>query len=408
MKNKILVYNILFESLLFFSSFCYIKFFNIGSNSDLQIYYFVIGVIGIILFNFKKLNKKLLKSFLILFSVLTFNFFIDKSNLLSFFRGSYAYISFLIIFFVFYKLCLKIDLKKIERRIKIYFLIWNMVGIIQLFNNSYLTFWRNRVGIGNGRGSISLGTEPAYFAFFLILSSLILYSLNENNKKYFVYSLVSTLFLAKSFTGTGYLIVIIFLLYLNKKNSLKIIFLGIIIIILFVIIGHNISQDNKYRIFRLLRLAVYNPTSFFLKDGSAKIRVMSLLFSLKGGIDSYFIPNGFSTWGKYCTQMSMKYKDFLLIDNVEYYQLILSGVNELPSNNINTMFGGIIYELGIIGIFFYWKIYKICKNKKIWWIILILGIDGLNITNPYLAILLAINYLKYKKVRQNENIILNK
>lgn len=66
------------------------------------------------------------------------------------------------------------------------------------------------------------------------------------------------------------------------------------------------------------------------------------------------------------------------------------------SNNINTMLGGMIYELGFIAIIFYYYMYKICSDKRIWFIIVIWGLDGLNITNPYFGILMGLNYFLYK------------
>lgn len=396
-------YDIFFEIIFFFSSFCYIKFFNLGTNTDLQLYYFITSLIFLIL-TIKKINKEILIITIILFSVLIYNFFLDYNDFSSYFRGSYGYISFLVVFYTTYKFCNIIELKKIEKRVKNYFTLWSIVAIIQVFDNSLLIFWRNRATIGGGRGSISFATEPAYFVFFLILSSSILYSINPKNKYYFLISLLFSVILAKSFIGMLFLLIIIIIVYLGKKNVIKIIIIGIIGIIAIPTLVSFIPVDTEYRFLRLMKSILNNPKLLLLKDGSAKTRIFHIVFSLKGSLENIMFPNGFSSWGEYAKLSLIKYEENFLLNQSEIIELM----EKKSPNNINTMFGGMIYELGILGLIFYWFIYKICMNKKIWLIILVLSIDGLNITNPYFGILLGINYFLYKnkqikKVRGNLN-----
>lgn len=287
---------------------------------------------------------------------------------------------------------------------KNYFTLWSIVAIIQVFDNSLLIFWRNRATIGGGRGSISFATEPAYFVFFLILSSSILYSINPKNKYYFLISLLFSVILAKSFIGMLFLLIIIIIVYLGKKNIIKIIIIGIIGIIAIPTLVSFIPVDTEYRFLRLMKSILNNPKLLLLKDGSAKTRIFHIVFSLKGSLENIMFPNGFSSWGEYAKLSLIKYKENFLLNQSEIIELM---ERKIP-NNINTMFGGMLYELGILGLIFYCFIYKICMNKKIWLIILVLSIDGLNITNPYFGILLGINYFLYKnkqikKVRGNLN-----
>lgn len=403
-------YNIFFELILFFSSFCYIKFFNFGTSTDLQLYYFIICLLFLII-TIKKIDKTILISTTLLLITLIFNLFIDYKDFFSFFKGSYSYISFVVVFYSIYKLCKKITIKKIEKRIKFYFILWNIAGIIQLFDNSLVIFWRNRITIEGGRGSISFGTEPAYYVFFLILSSMILYSINKKNKYYFCISLFFSGILAKSFTGMFYLLIIIVLIYLNKRNILKMIPVVSVLIITLIIFGYNIPQNAEYRILKLLRGVVRNPFLLLIKDGSARTRIIHIFFSFKGSLENLLLPNGFSRWYRYMITSLIEYKDFFMLTNEEILILKKKLVEKIIiKNEINTMVGGIIYELGFIGICFYYFIYRICLNKKVWLIIMILSIDGLNIANPHLAILLGINYFLYKSKLQekaNENKIFN-
>lgn len=170
-------------------------------------------------------------------------------------------------------------------------------------------------------------------------------------------------------------------------------------ILLIIFFSYNIPENTDYRILKLLRGFIRNPYMLMLKDDSARARVITFFFSIKGSLEHFFLPNGFSTWNRYTAQGLIEYKDLFLLNNnyiLILKQKIVKGVLAFKSNNINSMFGGMIYELGFIGLSFYYYIYKICLNKKIWIIIMILSIDGLNITNPYLAILLGINYFLYK------------
>lgn len=255
--------NIFLEIILFFSSFCYLKFFNVGTATDLQLYYFVFSCI-FLFFTIKKVDKIVLISGVTLTLLLSFNFILDYKDLLSYFRGGFAYISFLVVFYTFYKLCKKIDIKIIESRIKLYFITWNLVGIIQMIDNTLFIFWRNRDGMAGGRGSISLATEPAYYVFFLILSSLILYSIDSKNRYYFLISLLLAVVVAKSFTGVFYLLIFTVIIYMNKKNILIVSLFSLIMLILIIIFAQNIPKDTDYRILMLLKRFVENPAKLFL------------------------------------------------------------------------------------------------------------------------------------------------
>lgn len=391
------------ELILFFSSFCYLKFFNLGTKSDLQIYYFIVSFIVLIVSSLIKINKNMIKVLLCLAIISLWNLRIDYINSLSFFRGIFGYLSFTVVFFAIYKILNKKNLNLVERRIKIYFWIWNIVALFQIIDKSLFIFWRYRASMGQGRGAVSFATEPAYFSFFLILSSLILYSIDKKNKKYLIYSFISCSVLARSFIGIVYLSIIIFICYLNKKNLFKILGTAILILLLEYIIIQYLPENSPYRVVRLLKQFLKEPFLIFLKDKSIRERIIHIIFSLKGSCENFFMPKGFSTWVKYSSINRIIYKDFFSFDirEIEKYTLYVFDKKNIINNNINTMLGGIFYELGFLGFIFYHKIYKICLNKKVWIIILILSLDGLNITNPYLAILLAINYFLYKNRKIN-------
>lgn len=386
------------EIILFFSSFCYLKFFNIGTNSDIQPYYFIVALLSILII--KKIDRIDFICFIILFLVFSYNLFLDYKNLFDYFKGCYSYLSFFIIFYIFYKLCTIENIKIIEKRIKLYFIIWNLVGIVQIFDNSLITFWRTRATIGNGRGSISFGSEPAYYVFFLILSSLILYLINKKNKWYFLISFFIALGLAKSFEGVFYLLIINIIIFFKKENIWKIILLLFLFIFIILLLNSIIPENNNYRILNLLKMFLDNPLELFLRDGSARVRIIHPFFSIKGSFENLFFPNGFTKWGEYVKYSLLEYSNKFYLSNDELE--IISNSNF--SNNINTMFGSIIYELGFVGLIFYYYIYRICLDKKIWLILMILSIDGFNITNPYLGILLGISYFLYKKNKLGDKI----
>lgn len=363
-----IIKNILFELILLTASLCYIKFFNIGTNTDIQIYYFIFCSIYIFVCFIEKKNKKIqyfnikVIIYLIIFFIGTFiiELVTSKINII-YFRILYSYTSFLCVFMCFINLYNDFSIKKIEKRIKFYYWAWNIVGFIQVFEKLAFTTWTNRVGSDSVRGSISLGSEPFYYALYLILSSLILYLINEKNKKYIIISLFPILFFAKSSQGLIYIFIIILIMFFNKKKIFSNFLLTIILLLIIIFLFAFLKESRIYLNFSKLLL---NPKQLLKQDGSIGSRILQWIILWKGSEENFFLPNGFTRWSNYFRENITNY-----IDLFPWIKYVLNRETD-KINKIGSMLGAMFFELGIVfTVFFYGKIYLILRkyDKKIFW-----------------------------------------
>lgn len=367
--------NILFQITLFFSIFCYTKFFNLGTNSDIQIYYFLCSILSLLLITKKKIIERNLVIIFILVNI--YILICEKIRIFSYLRGLYSYISMGVLAYLFYNFCFFIKLKNIEKILKFYYWLWGIVGIIQMIDKNFGIFWINRVTHGEGRGSLSFSPEPAYYVFFLIMISLILYTINIKNRKFFITSFILTLISAKSAIGSIYLLMINNIIFYRKERIGKYISIIIFIVLILCISLYFNYERVDLRIIRIIRGLLENFGKFIEQDGSIQARITHIYYSIKGSYENFFLPNGFSKWN-------------------DYMNYIFNRKNTKDVSNINTMFGGMLYELGgLLTFFYYFRLRKILINKKFFLILLILSIDGLNITNPLYGIFIGINYYIY-------------
>ena len=364
--------NILFQITIFFSVFCYTKFFNLGTNSDIQIYYFLFSFVSLLLISKKKIPEGKLVTIFILVNIYILLF--EKIRFFSYLKGIYSYVSMGIVTYTFYNFCFLIKLKKIERILKFYYWIWGITGIIQMLNKNFGVFWINRITYGGGRGSLAFSPEPAYYVFFLIMISLTLYTINIKNKVYFLCSLILALISAKSTVGSLYLVIINIIIFYKKRNLGRYLFFVIFILLVICSIIYINYERIDLRIIRIARGILENLKKFIEQDGSIQTRINHIYYSIKGSIESFFLPNGFSKWN-------------------DYMNFIFHRQNTKDVSNINTMFGAMLYELGgVITFFYYFRLKRILINKKFFLILLFLSLDGLNITNPLYGVFIGINY----------------
>ena len=189
--------------------FPYIKFFNIGTNTDTQFYSIILGLIIIIIYLINRkfiINKKYVQISTYMFFVIIVCLIVDiKYNIFDigdFVRGIYGYVSIIIIPFASF-ISIKILMhSKLEKILKIFYGIWTGIGVLQIFNRNIFTGWRIRKVITSDRGVISLANEPAYFVIILLMITLILLIINYNkNKKYMILTILSSILLAQNAVG---------------------------------------------------------------------------------------------------------------------------------------------------------------------------------------------------------------
>ncbi|MEG2347702.1 MAG: hypothetical protein RSA05_06460 [Cetobacterium sp.] len=357
--------------------FPYLKLFGIGMRTDIQIYGFLMGVIVLII-NFKKLKfgNNCKNDCIHLFICVLILFVVNKKMDL---RGIFCYVSLIIIFLVGNGLTL--TKQKILKLLKINYFIWSFVGCIQYFDNSLLLFWRDKFIIKGGRGSISLATEPAYFSIQLILLTLIILKLERKSKKYSLITLFISLIISKSAVGLLYSFILVLIIYKNKikRNKIKyslllILFLGGLSIFIYF------NQDS--RIVKLMSKVIDNPIALIRNDGSLGIRIAHFYLGILGSIENYLLPNGTINFGEY---YFYKVKEYFYIFYWSKY------IKKSIINKNVSMLSGFIYELGVFSILIFRVLCRNLKYKEVsFYIILVMGLNGLNLTNPLFPFLLAI------------------
>ena len=266
--------------------FPYIKFFNIGTNTDTQFYSIILGLIIIIIYLINRkfiINKKYVQISMYMFFVIIVCLIVDiKYNIFDigdFVRGIYGYVSIIIIPFASF-ISIKILMhSKLEKILKIFYGIWTGIGVLQIFNRNIFIGWRIRKVITSDRGVISLANEPAYFVIILLMITLILLIINYNkNKKYMILTILSSIVLAQNAVGVVYsiLLYIVFnIKNINIKTLIKFITIPFIFIIA-LLIYMNIDKDS--RLTHLLSQLILNPLDLIFTDISLKICTCIYIF----------------------------------------------------------------------------------------------------------------------------------
>lgn len=377
--------NIILNIFLITTFFPYIKFFNIGTNTDTQFYAVIFGAIICSIYsiiNNLKVKKVYifltLYMFFLIFIIFIIGIYKSDGTILNIIKGSFPYISIAIIPWATNILLNCMEFKHLEWVLKLFYLIWTIVGCIQIFNPLYLTGWRERAIITDDRGAISLANEPAYFIIVLILISMILIVLNyKRNKKFMVYNVIIAIFIAQNAVGTIYGVCLLLIMNANKINLKTILKILSLITIVSIGIYIYVSVNKSDRISVLTLEMINNPIGILFKDASLNIRFAHLYLSFKGAVENLLLPNGVLEWGQYYYDNVIRNREIFI---EPLYRLTKT------SNKIVSMHGGFVYEIGVFAlpmyIFVFNKIKKINKGISIYIFILILGLNGLNVSNP--------------------------
>jgi len=399
-KKEDKVMNIVLYVFLIFVFFPYIKYFNIGLNTDVQIYAFVLGFficIANLIINHNNIDKIFIKitAYITFILIVLLAISLYKSNnvtIFNFLRGIYPYVSLAIIPWATSILLSKFRLNYIEKILKCFYWIWVIVGTIQLINPKLLSGWRDRAIITDDRGAISLASEPAYFIIMLILITLILLIINyQRNKKFIIFNIIVSILVAQNAVGLIYSILLLIVMNIHRLTISRIlnILIGLVLfsIGVYILVVNNPDARLSYLIINI----VQHPFQVVFEDPSLNIRFAHLYLSFKGAFQNFLLPNGVTEWGQYYYYNVLANRE-LFIEPL--YRL------QNSSNKIVTMHGGFIYEIGILAvpmyIFFFNKIKKIKLGNELFTHILILGLNGLNASNPAFGFLVGLILHKYK------------
>jgi hypothetical protein len=353
-------------------------------------------IFSLLLLPFFKFRITKPQVYILVLTIVALILFIFSGPSFNSFRSLYNYISIFCIYYVSYKI-LKFELFDIKLLIKRFFYGWIIVSFLQLLiNKKFLTFLISDSRTTENRGVTSLAPEPTFFAIILFFFLILFFHLNYERKKTLYFLIVfSILFSAKSSMGVLFLFFIFFYLLITKL-SLKYITLSFFFIILISFIT-PLFVDS--RIYGLISLFIENPSSLLLVDASINDRFFQIFFALKGFLDFYSLPHGFSYWNIYLASEVSKYSNYVMVDSFSVDGRIMSG------------YGSLFFELGFFGLFvpyvFFKHILYLYKNeiKSFFLIFLILNlllISAIPIGFTYFGFYLGfLEYLVFQK-KQNE------
>jgi len=212
-----------------------------------------------------------------------------------------------------------------------------IIGLIQtVFDVNFLSFLLNRVSTFGGRGVTSLSPEPTKYGIVCLFLMLLFLTLDIKNKSLFIYLLLfQILFIAKS-TMVILFLLIFWLYYAIFKFNAKIFLLLIMALCIAMVIFVTLDSSHyDTRVLNLFNKVISDPGSL-MYDGSINARMADIYFPIMGFIDNFGMPNGFGAFSNYQATELLKQDIFLQ--------------NSMPSNRIMSFYGGILFELGVIGL----------------------------------------------------------
>ena len=345
----------------------------------------LIFLIGYILFNKIKIDNKII--FIIFFFIIgiLISLIIGSDFQLNLvLRSFYNYFMFLILLIIFFQEKEKV-LKTLPRIIFIVNIIWLIFACVQfleIYNYNFASRWSGSFAFDEattGRGVYSFAPEPSFFAFFLIFCSWIIFIKNDFKIKNFkkneifliFFNFLSIVFLCKSTLGVIIIFTIISIFSLeifiksiyNSKNKfyyLIISFFTIYVFLLFYIFFIDQFNFDNNRSLKFLKNVLSDKSYFFYAfeyDESISSRIENILFPITGFFHNYTLPGGLSGYNFMREDLNLHYNNVFICStpNCEFYS----------GKKIMSVFGDIIFQLGIFGMMSIFFIFKLCLNSKI-------------------------------------------
>jgi len=334
----------LYITSLFFAFFPYISF--VYTGTDIQPYSLIINLIifSILIVRNKTIKMSFINFLFFVPVLLSLTLIIFSENKFSGFRSLYGYLNLSISLYVFLFIIRNSE-KLYIRMLSISIYLWTAVGLIQtFFYRDFLFFLLPRsieaIAISESRGVNSLAPEPTFYGIISIFLVLITATIPKEklfNKNILIYLLLfSIILIAKSSMVILFLILYIIIYLLLHIFSLykrpKIIIL--LLITIFFFINMDFSFLNGTRAYDLFLIAVEHPLEIAMLDASMNDRLSAIYFSMKGFITSFGSPHPYGEYSNYLMQE---------VPHSNYFWYIT--IND----RIKSFYGGVLFELGIVG-----------------------------------------------------------
>ncbi|MER9133402.1 hypothetical protein [Mesorhizobium sp. M0768] len=213
-------------------------------------------------------------------------------------------------------------------------ILYALCGVIQIIVDPNLfvaivPIDRSAYGLG-GRGVESLTPEPTFFAFHLILLSLVRYQYGRKTYG----EMLAVVFLSKSASGAATLMPLLF----SARHRRVALAISAVIAVGLLASALTLALKGGGRVEHVAELVASSDMQSLLKDQSVNDRVGSIVLSVTSVIFDAGYPHGFVSWRRYVEQSDWYYSTFPYVSG--FHGRIHSGI------------GAVLFECGLIGLLF--------------------------------------------------------
>ena len=235
------------------------------------------------------------------------------------------------------------------------------------------------------RGALSLATEPAYFAFAMILLSLAIVHLGG---KYF-YLLIgaaATILIAQSAVGLFYAVAVLFF-YSPIRVDRKMLALAVALIVWFASI--RLAPDSRMAWGSVQLLT--DPARLITTDMSVGLRYINLEYPIRAFLQNGGWPHGLVNWAETLNQQ------FTLHGSAVRWRFALVDESE-STGRILSIHGQLLFELGWFALIYYLLLWLVIKDSRhrlaFAAILVVMFLNGLTLNSPFLALMLAVAFVE--------------
>lgn len=358
----------------------YIKWFGVGMPTDVQPYPFAVAVL-VILLNWRYSTRRdgaiaALVLFAIALSVL--QVIAEPAAIAKSARGLYGYLTIGFLIWGWVLLIRRYGSSRIQIALKTSFWLWVGVGVAQLFIPTFGDFWRDKLVSTDDRGTLSLATEPAYFAFAVTLLALTIYVLG-GPYRYLLYATATVILVAQSTVGLVYVAVML-IVFTPARMSRKILVAGLALLVW--VLATALLPDS--RITHGTRMLIADPWNQIYSDRSTGLRYISVAYPVRAFLDSFGAPHGLNVWNKVAAYYHREFGG-----NFHWAYL----ENTTSSGRVLSIHGQLLLELGIFALIYYVLLWRVIRGSayalRIGLLLFVMFFNGLTLNSPFFALLLA-------------------
>lgn len=366
----------------------YLQWFGIGLHTDVQPFSLVAAAVYLA-WHFPKqlrrsggIDRPLALLALAPIPIVLFSIGQLRSDPFAVARGLFGYVSIGLFTWAWVVLIRNHGPRAIVHCAKFSFWLWTIVGVLQRVDPHIGTLWRDKLIITNGRGALSLATEPAYFALAVLLLAITI-AISDNSVRYILYALVVTLLVAVSAVGLIYGVVVLFA-FTRVNVFRRFGALGVALVLYLIAIYFNPASRLAVKTKELWA----GPGLLARTDQSFGLRVINIEYPIRGFFENHGLPHGLTQWYQYMYQT--------FVDERQPYSWTIEYVGQ-SSSGILSIHGQLLFELGFYGLIYYALFWMLIRRSYVRIPLAVVGfimfMNGLTLNSPFLALVLAMAYV---------------